>query len=129
MMDLLIKLAALCLCTAGVTLLLRRSDEALALVLLLASVVVGCALLLPAFSNLTDFCLRTLALTGLSAALFAPLLKVLAVALVARFSCALCADAGQSALAALLETAGVLCALVCALPLLDALLELVEGFL
>ena len=128
-MDLLIKLAALCLCTAGVTLLLRRSDEALALVLLLASVVVGCALLLPAFSDLTDFCLRTLTLTGLPAALFAPLLKVLAVALVARFSCALCADAGQSALAALLETAGVLCALVCALPLLDALLELVEGFL
>ena len=123
------KLAALCLCTAAVASLLRRSDEALALVLLLAAVIVGCALLLPALSDLADFCLRALSLTALPAALFAPLLKVMAVALVARFSCALCADAGQSALSALMNTAGALCALVCALPLLEALLELVEGFL
>lgn len=123
------KLAALCLCTAAVALLLRRSDEALALVLLLASVIVGCALLLPALSDLAALCLRTLSLTGLPAALFAPLLKVMAIALVARFSCALCADAGQSALSALMNTAGALCALVCALPLIEALLTLVEGFL
>lgn len=123
------KLAALCLCTAAVVSLLRRSDEALALVLMLASVIVGCALLLPALSDLAALCLRTLSLTGLPAALFAPLLKVMAIALVARFSCALCADAGQSALSALMNTAGALCALVCALPLIEALLTLVEGFL
>ena len=123
------KLAALCLCTAAVASLLRRSDEALALVLLLASVIVGCALLLPALSDLAALCLRTLSLTGLPAALFTPLLKVMAIALVARFSCALCADAGQSALSALMNTAGALCALVCALPLIEALLTLVEGFL
>ena len=38
---------------------------------LLAAVLVGCALLLPALSDLADFCTRTLALTGLPAALFA----------------------------------------------------------
>lgn len=54
---------------------------------------------------------------------------MLAIALVVRFSCALCADAGQSALSALMNTAGALCALVCALPLIEALLTLVEGFL
>ena len=120
-MELLVRLAALCLCVSAVTALLKKSDEALALLLLLAAVLVGCALLLPALSDLADFCTRTLALTGLPAALFAPL--------VVRFSCALCADAGQSALAALMNTAGAVCALVCALPLLEALLELVEGFL
>ena len=97
--------------------------------LLLAAVLVGCALLLPALSDLADFCTRTLALTGLPAALFAPLLKVMAIALVVRFSCALCADAGQRALSALLNTAGAVCALVCALPLLEELLALVEDFL
>ena len=122
-MELLVRLAALCLCVSAVTALLKKSDEALALLLLLG------ALLLPALSDLADFCTRTLALTGLPAALFAPLLKVMAIALVVRFSCALCADAGQSALAALMNTAGAVCALVCALPLLEALLELVEGFL
>ena len=147
-MELLIKLAALSLCVSAVTALLKKSDEALSLLLLLAAVLVGCAMLLPALSNLFDFCERALTLTDLPLTLFVPVVKVTAIALVARFSCALCADAGQSALssllaaagtlcadagqgalAALLATAGAVCALVCALPLMEALLEMVEGFL
>jgi len=128
-MELLLKLAALSLCTEAVTALLKRNDGALALALLLAAVIAGCALLLPALSELSDFCTRALALTGLPAALFAPLWKVMAAALVARFSCALCDDAGQSALSSLMGTAGALCALMCALPLLEALLALVEELL
>ena len=104
-MELLIKLAALSLCVSAVAALLRKNDDALALLLLLAAVLVGCAML------------------------FVPVVKATAIALVARFSCALCADAGQGALAALLATAGAVCALVCALPLMEALLEMVEGFL
>ena len=111
------------------TALLKKSDEALSLLLLLAAVLVGCAMLLPALSELFDFCERALSLTDLPLTLFVPVVKVTAIALVARFSCALCADAGQSALSNLLAAAGTLCALVCALPLMEALLEMVEGFL
>ena len=126
-MELLVKLAALSLCVSAVALLLRRSDEALALLLPLAALIV--ALLLPEFAQMQALCSRALALTGLPAALFTPLAKVIGISLVTRFSCALCADAGQSALSALLGTAGAVCALVCALPLVSALLDLVEGFL
>ena len=45
-MELLIKLAALSLCVSAVTALLKKSDEALSLLLLLAAVLVGCAMLL-----------------------------------------------------------------------------------
>lgn len=128
-MELLVKLAALSLCVSAVALLLRRSDEALALILPLAALIVGCALLLPEFAQMQALCSRALALTGLPAALFTPLAKVIGISLVTRFSCALCADARQSALSALLGTAGAVCALVCALPLVSALLDLVEGFL
>ena len=128
-MEAVVRLAALCLCVSAVTALLHRSDEALALLLLLAAVLAGCALLLPTLSELADFCTRTLSLTSLPEVLFVPLLKVTAIALIVRFSCALCADAGQSALASLLHMAGAICALVCALPLLEELLTLVEGFL
>lgn len=128
-MELLVKLAALSLCVSAVTALLKKSDEALSLLLLLAAVLVGCAMLLPAFSELFDFCERVLLLTDLPLTLFVPVVKVTAIALVARFSCALCADAGQSALSSLLAAAGTLCALVCALPLMETLLEMVEGFL
>ena len=128
-MELLIKLAALSLCVSAVAALLRKNDDALALLLLLAAVLVGCAMLLPALADLFAFCERVLGLTGLPLALFVPVFKATAIALVARFSCALCADAGQGALAALLATAGAVCALVCALPLMEALLGMVEGFL
>lgn len=128
-MELLIKLAALSLCVSAVAALLRKNDDALALLLLLAAVLVGCAMLLPALADLFAFCERVLGLTGLPLALFVPVVKATAIALVARFSCALCADAGQGALAALLATAGAVCALACALPLMEALLEMVEGFL
>lgn len=105
-MELLIKLAALSLCVSAVTALLKKSDEALSLLLLLAAVLVGCAMLLPALSELFDFCERALSLTDLPLTLFVPVVKVTAIALVARFSCALCADAGQSALSSLLAAAG-----------------------
>ena len=130
-MELLIKLAALSLCVSAVTALLKKSGAAghIGGGLLLAAVLVGCAMLLPALSELFDFCERALLLTDLPLTLFVPVVKVTAIALVARFSCALCADAGQSALSSLLAAAGTLCALVCALPLMEALLEMVEGFL
>lgn len=66
-MELLIKLAALSLCVSAVTALLKKSDEALSLLLLLAAVLVGCAMLLPALSELFDFCERALSLTDLPA--------------------------------------------------------------
>jgi hypothetical protein len=69
------------------------------------------------------------ALTGLEAALFLPLAKVVAVSLVSRVGSALCADAGQSALARILESAGAFCALSCAVPLLRAAAELLEAWL
>ena len=139
-MELLVKLAALSLCVSAVTALLKKSDEALSLLLLLAAVLVGCAMLLPALSELFDFCERALSLTDLPLTLFVPVVKVTAIALVARFSCALCADAGQSALSSLLAAdllylvvaqipGPTSIALVCALPLMEALLEMVEGFL
>ena len=74
--------------------------------------------------------LRTLAdKTGLSGAVFTPLWKVLAIALTVRVGGAFCRDAAQGALASVLETAGGVCALTAAAPLLLAVVELVEGWL
>lgn len=125
----MIRLAALGLCVSALSLLLRGSDAAFALLLAAAAVLVGCALLLPTLFDLAELISHALALTALPETLFVPLFKVVGIALVTRFAGALCADAGQSALAALLQTAGTVCALVCTLPLLEALLNLVEGYL
>ena len=54
---------------------------------------------------------------------------LLAIALTVRVGGAFCRDAAQGALASVLETAGAVCALTAAAPLLLAVVELVEGWL
>ena len=114
-MELLLKVFALCVITAAVASLLRRNEGELALLLALCAAACAAALLIAAGEPLAAL-LRTLAeKTGLSGAVFTPLWKVLAIA--------------QGALASVLETAGAVCALTAAAPLLLAVVELVEGWL
>ena len=53
-----------------------------------------------------------------------PLYKTVGIALVVRVGSSLCVDAGESALGKVVETAGAVCALAAALPLLRTVLEL-----
>ena len=62
--------------------------------------------------------------SGMPEGLLIPLYKVAGIALVVKVGGGLCADAGESALAAVVETAGSVCALAAALPLLRTVLEL-----
>ena len=62
--------------------------------------------------------------SGVPPGLFAPLYKTIGIALVVQVGGNLCRDAGESALASVVETAGAVCALVAAIPLLRAVLEM-----
>ena len=115
-MELLLKVFALCVITAAVASLLRRNEGELALLLALCAAACAAALLIAAGEPLAAL-LRT------------PLWKVLAIALTVRVGGAFCRDAAQGALASVLETAGAVCALTAAAPLLLAVAELVEGWL
>ena len=128
-MELLGKLVALCLLTAVLALLLGRKSAELSFLLTLAAVLLGIFLLLAAIDEASALCGELLELTRLSPTLFVPLVKVMAVAVTVRLTSALCKDAGQGALAALTEIAGTVCALWCALPLLRAVVELLEGWI
>ena len=128
-MELLGKLIALCLLTAVLTLLLKRESAELSFLLTLSAVLLGVFLLLAAIDEASALCEELLELTRLSPTLFVPLVKVMAVAVTARLTAALCKDAGQGALASLTEIAGTVCALWCAMPLLRAVVELLEGWI
>lgn len=65
----------------------------------------------------------------LDAALFVPLFKTVGIAIVVKLGGSLCRDAGDSTMAVLLETAGAICALVVAIPLIQAVLELLRGLM
>ena len=128
-METLLKIALLCLAASVLASLLRRDTPELGLLLAVSAAAVGGRLLLGEAEEALALGRELAALTGLEAALFLPLAKVVAVSLVSRVGSALCADAGQSALARILESAGAFCALGCALPLLRAVLDLIRGWL
>ena len=127
-MEILLKLIGLCLLTAVLTLLLKKDSAELSLLLTVSAVMLGILMLLSAVDEVRELGAYLLDLTKLSPSLFAPLLKGIVIALVVRLGSALCADAGQSALSAALEIAGTVCALWCALPLLRAVVDMLEDW-
>lgn len=65
---------------------------------------------------------------GLSAAMTVPVLKSLVLALIGRLAGGFCRDAGQSAVAAAVETAAV-CAILCvSVPLLESLIAVIVSY-
>ena len=123
-METAVQAAGLCVMGALLALVVRRGSPETALLLALAAAAAVLALLVPVVGELWDFLRRLEEYAGVSTELFAPLYKTAAIALVVRAGGGLCRDAGESALASVLETAGALCALLAALPLMRAVLDL-----
>lgn len=128
-METVVKVAGLCLAAAVTASLLRKDSPELGLLLAVAAALLGGALILDAALDLAALGDELVELTGLSSALFTPLWKVTAIALIARIGSALCTDAGQGALARVMDAAGAFCALGCAIPLLRAVVDLIRGWI
>lgn len=125
----MLRALVLCLTAAAAAVFLRRSSAEFSLLLGLAALLALVSLLYEPIAALFSLFDEFFRLTALSPSLFSPLLRALAIALTARIGCALCRDADQHALAAALDAAGALCAMVAAAPLLRAVLSLVEEWL
>ena len=109
--------------------MLRKQTPELALLLAL---VAGCLLLwqcrewLASVLQLLD---RLAELAGLSEEIVTPLIKTVGISILVRIAAQICRDGGMGSIAAALELAGSLAALVTVMPLLWAVLELVGSLL
>lgn len=128
-METIVRVVGVCLAAAVTAALLRRENAELGFVLTLAAALLGGALLVGAVEEAAGLGDELVELTGLAPSLFTPLLKVTAIALIVRIGGALCVDAGQSALARVMDAAGAFCALGCAVPLLRAVIDLIRGWI
>lgn len=128
-MEILLKIAALCLLTAVAASFLARTGGEYAQLLLLAAALTALTILASAIEEASEIGEKLLSLTLIAPELFMPLLKVMSVSLIEGVGAALCRDAGKASLAVLLEIAGAVCALLCALPLLRAVVQLLEEWL
>lgn len=123
-MEAMAKLAAVGVTAVVLSAVLRKNTPELALLLALAAVAAILLFLAGALGELLDFLREIGAASGLSEDLFIPLYKTAGIALVVKTGGSLCHDAGESALASAVETAGTVCALLVSLPLLRAVLAL-----
>ena len=124
MMETVIRAAVLCVTAALLALVLKKGTPEAALLLALAAAVVVLLSLSESLESLLDFLEELVERSGVSRELFIPLYKTVGIALVVKVGGNLCRDAGESALGSVVESAGAVCALVAATPLLRAVLSL-----
>ena len=130
-METTLQTAALCVLAAILALVLKKDGPQMGLLLTLATAVAAFLFLMGQLRELLDFLREISGAVGIRQELMAPLYKTIGIAMVVRVGGNLCRDAGESALASVIETSGTVCALLVSLPLLrmvlTALMELMKG--
>lgn len=126
-MELAAKAAAAGVSAALAALLLKRTNSELSLCLGLGAAAVMLLAVLGLASELAAAAERARELSGLSPALYSPVLKCVGIGLISGLGAEACRDSGSGQLASAVELAGAAAALSCALPLVSMLLDTVEG--
>ena len=123
-MELVAKVTVICLVVSLTALLLERNTPELGLLLTLGAIAVVMGFALSYYRDVRAVVEELLVRAGLDGEVFLPILKIVAISLVARLGGDVCRDSGQKALGAVIDTAGTVCALLAAEPLLRGALSL-----
>ena len=126
---LILRLTGLCLVGAVLAALLRSERPELEIALTLAVCAAALLSALPAAAGAVELLRSMSSWGGLSEEILQPLLKTLGIVVLCRIAAAVCRDAGQSAMAALVELGGALSAVAVAAPLLRSVWELLTSLL
>ena len=124
-MELVVQITAGCAAAALLTVVVKKGTPEIAMVLTIAAVALGMLALREPVTALGALLSSLGKESGLSIVWFTPLYKTVGIALVVRIGADLCRDAGAEALAGVVETAGTVCALAVAAPLLESVMNLI----
>ena len=128
-MELIVRLAAVAVAGTAAALLMKRGGAPMVLplsALVCAFTVFAAAEALGPLKALLD---RLQNISGLSGAYFLPVVKCVAIGVMAKGAADLCRDGGQTAMAGAVEFGGAVAALWVSLPLMETLLGLLEKLL
>ncbi len=125
-MDVMLQICGLAILSALLALVLKRDNAVLGTLLSVACCVMLGILVLQVLKPVVEF-LRSLQQTAsLNANLMQPLMKTLGIGILTQVAAAVCQDAGQSSMAKMVELCGSIVALYLSLPLLTAVLQLLN---
>ena len=128
-MELIYKAAVLTLFSAIVSMLLKRHNPEVALLLCAVTALGVLAASMGFLTGLQELREEVKRITGSSETLITPVMKCLAVAMITKITAELCRDSSQSAAAASVELAGSICAVSTVMPLLLSVLKMIGGLI
>ena len=128
-MDLMVKVAAGAITAAVLGVVLRKNTPELALLLALAAGLWMVALVADGLGAVVALMEELTSLAGLSEELLEPVVKTVALSILTRLTAEVCTSAGEGGVAAFVETAGTVLALVVALPLVRAVVLMMTEML
>ena len=123
------QITSLAIVTAVCACLVRPQISSLAMGVTVLGCVVILLIAVQFLEPIKNFLDRLRELSGLSAAATAPMIKVAAVGILSQISGSICEDAGETTLKNAIQIAGMALSLYLSLPLLSAVLELLEEML
>lgn len=125
-MDMLTKIAVLGVSAAIAATVLKKQAGESAMLLSIAACVLIAILLLEIVEPILDFVQELRGLTGLDSALMTPVLKAVGIGFLTQIASNICTDAGQGAIAKLVELSGSILALYVSLPLFRAVIQMIQ---
>ena len=128
-MEIMGKIAAAAVTAALFGTVVRRGAPELALLLTLAAGLWMLTAVADGLGAAAALAERLAQLAQLDATVVGPVLKTVVLALVTRITAEICRGAGEGGMAAFVETAGTVLALAAALPLMAAVLTMMEELL
>lgn len=124
-MDIVIKGAAVGIISAVCALLIKKSNQEIGLVIAIAASAVICIAAAELFGSISDLIRYAISKSGLSSAIFLPIIKCVGIAIIVNISASLCKDAGQAGIASAVDVMGAAAAVFTALPLIKSLIEII----
>lgn len=125
-MQELLQVAVVGIIAALMATMLKKHSAETALLLSLAACLLIALMLVNMTKPVLSFLSELRELTGLDSALMTPMLKAVGIGLLTQISATVCTDAGQSAIAKLIELCGGIFALYVALPLFEAVIQMMK---
>ena len=122
-------MAAVCVIGAVLAVFIKNTSPDIGLMVSLAVCAVILGALLPALLDVAEVLRQMMEWSGLSEDVFSPLLKTLGITLVCRVGGDLCRDAGQSAMASIVEISGSLGAVLVSVPLIRAVWQMLQSLI
>lgn len=128
-MDVAIKAAALGAAAAIAALLIKKSNPEIAFLLAVAVIACMTTAVLKLAIALKEVIDAAQTMSGLSSAVFVPVIKCVGVGITGKICADLCRDASQSAIASTVEFVASVAALYVSLPLITTLMKMIGGMI